>query len=169
MMIEDFRDEYTRYRQLGEGALRQIPDEALNVIHAPEGNSAAMIVWHMSGNLRSRFTDFLTSDGEKPWRQRDEEFENRTVTRAEVEAKWIAGWQVLESALASLTDEDMPRKVIIRGVPLTVHAALCRSVSHAASHVGQLIFIGRMTAADWKSLSIPRGGSTAYNANPTKG
>ena len=165
-MIQDFKDEYRRYRVLGEKALAQIPDDALNQIHAPDGNSAAMIVWHVSGNLRSRFTDFLTTDGEKPWRVRDEEFENRFCARADVMAKWAAGWDALETALGTVTDEDMPRVVTIRQQPLTVHAALCRSVAHAANHVGQLILIGRMTATAWESLSIPRGGSGAYNANP---
>jgi hypothetical protein len=166
-MIQDFRDEYSRYRQLGEKALAQTPDDALNLSHAPEGNSAAMIVWHVSGNLRSRFSDFLTTDGEKPWRVRDEEFESRSVTRAEVDAKWAAGWDVLDATLATLTDGDMARTITIRGQPLTVHAALCRSIAHVSNHVGQLILIGRMTAPHWESLSIPRGQSTQYNRNPT--
>ncbi len=165
-MLQDFIDEYKRYRILGEKSLAQTPDDALNLIHSPEGNSAAMIVWHMSGNLRSRFTDFLMTDGEKPWRMRDEEFENRSCTRDEINAKWSAGWDVLEATLASLNESDLEKTVTIRNQPLSVHAALTRSVAHAAHHVGQLVLIGRMSAPKWESLSIPRGNSDAYNANP---
>lgn len=168
-MIDDFIAEYRRYRALAERALAQIPDERLNHVPAPDANSAAMLVWHVSGNLASRFTDFLTADGEKPWRARDEEFADRTCTRAEVEAKWVIGWQVLEEQLAALTDADLSRTVTIRQQPLTVNAALCRSATHVAYHVGQLVLIARSTAlAEWESLSIPKGSSDAYNSNPTR-
>lgn len=166
-MLQDFRDEYTRYRLLGEKALAQTPEESLNTIHATDGNSAAMIVYHVSGNLTSRFAEFLTTDGEKPSRNRDEEFENRFCSRADVDTTWAAGWSVLEATLASLGDQDLRGTVRIRGQELSVHAALCRSLAHVASHVGQLILIGRMTTPAWTSLSIPRGQSDAYNAKPT--
>ncbi|MEP6729537.1 MAG: DUF1572 family protein [bacterium] len=166
-MIADLVDEYNRYRKIGEKALAQTPARALNVIHAPDGNSAAMIVAHMSGNLKSRFTDFLTTDGEKPWRNRDEEFENRECTRAEVGEMWNAGWSVLEAQLNALTDADLSRVVTIRGQPLSVHAALCRSSAHVAYHVGQLVLIARLTAdTPWQWISIPKGDSIAYNADP---
>jgi len=146
-----------------------MPDAALNEIRGEDGNSPAMIVHHVSGNLTSRFTDFLTTDGEKPWRNRDDEFADRTCTRAVVLSTWDAGWRVLEQQLASLTDADMTRTVTIRAQPLTVHAALCRSATHVAYHVGQLVTLARQsTGAGWRSLSIPRGQSAAYNANPTR-
>ena len=166
-MLSDLTGEYRRYRSLGERALAQLPDDALNDIPSPEGNSAAMIVRHLGGNLASRFTDFLTSDGEKPWRDRDQEFAERPYTRAEVDAQWAEGWRVLEDALAGLTDADLARTVTIRGEPWSVHAALCRSVTHAAYHVGQLVLLARQSAAGpWQSLSIPRGESAAYNRAP---
>ena len=166
-MLEDFRTEYCRYRVLGERSLAQMSDEALNHVPMPEGNSAAMIVRHLSGNLVSRFTDFLTTDGEKPDRDRDAEFAPATYTRPEVDAMWARGWDVLEGALDSLTDAWTAREVTIRGQPLTVHAALSRSLAHAAYHVGQLVLLARADAgASWQSLSIPRGGSAAYNADP---
>lgn len=168
-MIDDFIAEYSRYRAIAERALAQVPDAMLNHVPAADGNSAAMLVFHISGNLASRFTDFLTSDGEKPWRARDEEFADRDCTRAEVETKWAAGWRALELTLATLTDADLTRTVTIRQQPLTVHAALCRSSAHMAYHVGQLVLIARSTAdGEWTSLSIPKGRSDAYNANPTR-
>jgi hypothetical protein len=166
-MVKDFADEYERWRILGEKAIAQTPDDALNRVPTPDGNSVAVIVRHVGGNLASRFTDFLTSDGEKPWRERDAEFETRDYTRAEVEAAWARGWDVLEATLAALGDDDLARTVQIRGASMTVHAALCRSLAHICNHVGQLILLGRVYATEWQTLSIPRGGSQAYNQNPT--
>ncbi|MEP6618312.1 MAG: DUF1572 family protein [bacterium] len=167
-MLQDFITEYHRYRILGERAIAQAPDDALNRIPALEGNSIAMIVRHVSGNLTSRFTDFLTEDGEKPWRERDDEFAQVRLSRDEVNALWRSGWDTLGAALAALTDADLARNVTIRHQPLTVHAALCRSLSHVSNHVGQIVLLARMSAGEsWGSLSIPRGGTAAYNANPT--
>ena len=166
-LVNDFAEEYRRWRVVGEKAIAQTPDDALNRAPAPDGNSAAILMRHVGGNLASRFTDFLASDGEKPWRDRDTEFETRDFTRAEVNATWARGWDAVETALATLTDADLARTVQIRGVSLTVHAALCRSLAHIANHVGQLILLGRMYATDWQTLSIPRGGSQQYNQNPT--
>ena len=127
-----------------------------------------MIVWHLSGNLASRFTDFLTSDGEKPWRHREEEFAARTVTRDGLMEKWRQGWGVLFEALAGLTDDDLQGQVAIRGQSLAVHDALHRSLAHASYHVGQIVYLAKLKrGADWRSLSIPPGGSAAYNQNPT--
>lgn len=166
-MIHDFVDEYRRYRLTGERALAQIPDDALDRVSAPDGNSPAMLVRHLSGNLASRFGDFLTSDGEKPWRDREQEFAERSYTRAEMEALWAEGWQVVEATLAGLTEADLARTVTIRGQPWSVHAALCRSLAHAAYHVGQLVLLARQSAgAPWRWISIPKGGSAAYNAAP---
>jgi hypothetical protein len=168
-IIEDFRSEFARYRSLAEKALAQMPDDALNRVLAPDGNSAAMIVRHVSGNFISRFTNFLTEDGEKPDRDRDQEFADRSYTRAELNALWSSGWSVLEDTLRALGDDDASRTVTIRQHPMSVHAALCRSLAHVANHVGQIILIARMTAdREWQSLSIPKGQSQTYNASPTR-
>jgi hypothetical protein len=163
-MLTDFLDEYRRYQQLGARALAQMPDAALNHVPSPDGNSAAMIVRHVSGNLVSRFTDFLTTDGEKPWRDRETEFAERGYSRAEVDAMWAEGFLVLTQALGELTAADLTREVTIRRQALTVHAALCRSLAHVAYHVGQIVLLARERAeAPWQSLSIPRGQSAAVN------
>lgn len=168
MFVQDFTDEYARYRAIGEKALAQVSDENLNRVLAPNGNSIAMIVRHLGGNLKSRFTNFLTEDGEKPWRDRDEEFVTRSYTRAEVDEIWNAGWSALEQALEDTGEDDLQSTVKIRGTPLTVHEALCRSVAHAAMHVGQIVLIARIVATDeWKWISIPKGQSQTYNQNPT--
>jgi uncharacterized damage-inducible protein DinB len=168
-LIKDLLSEYKRYRLLAERAIAQMPDDALNVVPGTECNSVAMIVAHMSGNLKSRFTNFLTEDGEKPWRERDEEFASRTCTRVDVLKLWADAWSVLEGEVTPLTDADLARVVTIRQQPLTVHAALCRSISHVAYHVGQIVLLARMYAdAPWVSLSIPKGQSAAYNTNPTR-
>ena len=168
MLLDDFRTEFARYRALAEKAMAQVPDDAFNVVVAPDGNSIAMIVRHMSGNLISRFTDFLTTDGEKPNRDRDREFDERSYSRQEVESMWKAGWAVLEQQLATLQNADAEKQVTIRQQPLTVHAALTRSVAHLSYHVGQIVLLARMHATgDWQSLSIPKGKSASYNQKPT--
>jgi hypothetical protein len=169
MLARSFLDEYRRYRMLGEKAMGQVSDEALNRIPVAQGNSIAMIARHVGGNLASRFTDFLTTDGEKPTRDRDNEFANGPFSRAEVEAIWKKGFDTVEREVAALTDADLERNVTIRQVPLTVHEALCRSIAHAAMHVGQIVLLAKIEAgAKWETLSIPRGQSAQYNANPTK-
>ncbi len=156
-MIRDVADEFARYRAIAERALAQIPDDRLNRIPAPDGNSATMLVRHIEGNLRSRFTDFLATDGEKPWRERDREFEERERSRVEIEKLWAEGWSVLDGALAGLSDADLEREVTIRGKPLTVGQALLRSLAHLAYHVGQIVLIARQSAsADWQWISIPK-------------
>jgi uncharacterized damage-inducible protein DinB len=167
-MIAAIETEYRRYKSLGEGTMGQLSDDQLLVQPTPESLSIAMIVWHVSGNLESRFTDFLTTDGEKPWRNRESEFEVRRVSRVELLAKWERGWATLFAALASLSDADLPRTVTIRGVAATVGEALERSLAHTSYHAGQMTYLGKMLRRDdWKYLSIPPGGTTAYNANPT--
>jgi uncharacterized damage-inducible protein DinB len=169
MLIADFRAEFARYRQLAEQALAQMPDAELNRVLAPEGNSAAMLVRHMSGNFISRFTDFLTADGEKPNRERDREFDERPYSRAEVDALWAKGFAVLDDALTPLGDADLERTVTIRQQPMTVHAALSRSLAHLAYHVGQIVLLARIHAAgQWHWLSIPRGKSEEYLAALTQ-
>jgi len=168
MFVKDFADEYVRWRAGTEKAIAQAPDDALNKVFSPDGNSIAMIVRHIAGNLKSRFTDFLTSDGEKPWRDREGEFDNVSLSRGEVMSLFGSGFDIIERELSPLTDEDLSRKVKIRGVELTVHEALCRSLAHIANHCGQIILLSKIAAAtDWKSITIPRGGTADYVKNPT--
>ena len=168
-MVQDFLGEYRRYKAIGQKALDQVSDEALNQIAGPDNNSIAMLVRHISGNMLSRFTDFLTGDGEKPWRDRDSEFATITYDRQAVNRMWADGWQVLEAQLAALTDEDLQREVTIRGTGLSVHEALCRSLAHAACHIGQIVLLARIsTGAGWRWITIPKGKSREYNLNPTK-
>jgi uncharacterized damage-inducible protein DinB len=168
-MIKDFIDEFERYRVTGRKALDQAPDNVLNRVVGTGNNSIAVIVRHIGGNLVSRFTDFLTTDGEKPWRDRDSEFEERTYTRAELLEWWDKGWNVLLPELAKLTDSDLEKTVTIRGQGLTVEAALARSVTHVAYHVGQIVILARMAKGEeWNWISVPRGKTKEYNQNPTK-
>jgi len=166
-IVGSVRAEFVRYRSLAEAAIGQLSDADLIVEPPDNGNSIAVICWHISGNLRSRFTDFLTTDGEKPWRKRDEEFERRPVTKAEVLERWSAGWTVLFQALDGLTDDDLTKTITIRQQPMPVHEALLRSLAHIASHVGQIVFFSKsLRGGAWKYLSIPPGQSEAYNRNP---
>ena len=167
-MIKNFIDEFLRYKLKGQKAITQLSAADLNKIPGHEMNSIAMIVRHISGNLASRFTDFLTSDGEKSWRNREEEFAQVEYDQEQIMQLWESGWQVLENGLAKLSDEDLSREVIIRGQALTVHQALLRSLAHISNHVGQIILLARMQAQeDWDWVSIPRGKSADYNQNPT--
>lgn len=167
-MIDSFQTEFRRYRVIGEKALAQVPDEALYRVPAPDGNSLSTLVRHLSGNLKSRFTDFLTADGEKPWRERDREFEEWHAPREEIERAWSEGWAMLQRALDELGDSHFHRQVTIRGQNLTVHDALCRALAHVAYHVGQIVLLARLySGGDWQWISIPKGGSEAYNREPT--
>lgn len=166
-LIKSIEAEYLRYKALAESALKQVPESALSQSGPSNGNSLAVICWHLAGNLKSRFTDFLTSDGEKPWRNREEEFAARSVSRAELMEKWTDGWQALLGALRQLNDADLTKTVEIRGQPLLVHEALHRSLAHASYHVGQIVYLAHaVCGTGWQYLSIPPGGSAAYNANP---
>ena len=167
-IVRSIDSEYHRYKALAEAALAQVPESALSQPGPSGGNSLATICWHISGNLESRFTDFLVADGEKPWRRREEEFAARTVSRAELTAKWNRGWDALLAALGNLTDADLPKTVTIRGHALSVHEALHRSLAHTCYHAGQIVYIAHAIAGrDWRYLSIPPGQSDTYNANPT--
>lgn len=168
MFVSDFVGEYRRYREGGEKAMAQVSDDALNKVVGDESNSIGTIARHVGGNLVSRFTDFLTADGEKPWRNRDGEFAAGPFTRAEVDEAWKTGFDVVERELGNLLDDDLTQEITIRGQSLTVHEALCRSLAHTAMHTGQIVLLAKMFAGkDWKTLSIPRGQSAQYNANPT--
>ena len=164
-IVKSMEEEYLRYKKLGEGALAQVGDADLSKEPPGNGNSLAALVWHISGNLESRFTDFRTSDGEKPTRDRDSEFVPREVTRAEVMEKWQRGWAPLLAEMRALTDADLPASIIIRTQPLRIDQALHRSLAHAAYHIGQVVFLAKLWAGDrWDSLSIPMGQSAAFNA-----
>ncbi|HEX5000644.1 MAG TPA: DUF1572 family protein [Terriglobia bacterium] len=169
--IGGIEGEFKRYKKLGNEAIRQVHDDAQLSAEGPGGgNSIAVLVWHLSGNLKSRFTEFLTSDGEKPWRKRDEEFIFRSVSRAELLAKWEEGWTVALQELQSLTDADLNQSVIIRGETFSVSDALLRSVAHAAYHAGQIVYLAKAFrgAAEFESLSIPLGMSEEFRKNPTR-
>ncbi len=168
LVISSIEAEYLRYKAMAEGTFAQLNDEELSRRAGGTSNSIATLVWHMSGNLASRFTDFLTTDGEKPWRMRDEEFNERPVTKEEVLAKWNAGWTVLFDTLGTLTDAHLSKTVVVRRQELSVIDALHRSLAHIVSHVGQIVFWGKVLKGDtWTYLSIPPGQSAAYNLNPT--
>ena len=167
-LILSIEAEFRRHQTIAERALAQVAEEQLTAPGPGDGSSLATIVWHIAGNLRSRFTDFLTTDGEKPWRHREEEFERRVVTREDLEKRWADGWKILLDTLASLTDADLARTVTIRRQELAVHQALHRSLAHISYHVGQIVYIAKAwCGSDWAYLSIPPGQSEAYNRHPT--
>ena len=168
-VVASIEGEFRRYKALAEGAIRQVDEPALSVRGLGDQNSIAIIAWHVSGNLTSRFTDFLTTDGEKPWRHRDEEFVDRTVGRVELLEKWERGWSVLFATVADLTDDDLSKTVQIRSQPIPVVDALHRALAHVSYHVGQIVLLARAAAGgDWKYLSIPPGQSETYNRGPVK-
>jgi uncharacterized damage-inducible protein DinB len=163
--VEAIADEYARYKALGEAAIAQLADDELALTASDGGNSIVAIVWHLAGNLESRFTDFRTSDGEKPWRDRDDEFVLRQVTKSVLLEKWERGWRALLTAVGELSDADLLQAVTIRGQPLRIDQALQRSLAHTAYHIGQIVFLAKQIRSDgWKCLSIPLGGSAAHNA-----
>lgn len=128
-----------------------------------------MIIRHVGGNLSSRFTDFLTTDGEKPWRHRDSEFEDKFQSRAELVAYWESNWRILFDTLANLVDCELERRVTIRGIGLSVSEALLRSLAHTAYHVGQIVYVAKVIrGSDWKNLSIAPGQSESYNRDPDR-
>jgi hypothetical protein len=152
-------------KSLAERAAAQVADEDFFREPAPGDNSVGVLMRHLGGNLRSRWTDFLTSDGEKPDRNRDSEFEPDGITRAQVEAVWEHGWRACLASLADLEPADLERTVHIRCEPLGVVAAIQRSLSHADYHCGQIVQVARHWAGDaWQTLSVPRGGSEAFLA-----
>ena len=160
---------FENYKSLGEKTFNQISEEKLFWQYNEQSNSIAIIVKHLSGNMLSRWTDFLTSDGEKKWRNRDIEFEDSMKSKQELELVWNKGWGRLFKTLNSLSDEDLNKTVYIRNMEHTVIDAINRQLAHYAYHVGQIVFIGKMLKSeDWKSLSIPKGDSKKYNKNKFK-
>jgi uncharacterized damage-inducible protein DinB len=168
IVISAFESEFRRYRRLSEGAIEQLVWDQLRESLDTETNSIAIIMKHVAGNLRSRWTDALTTDGEKPWRNRDTEFVDDFADRAALMHVWNAGWSVVESQLATLTDADLPKALTIRSEPHTLSLALARSVSHTAYHAGQIVQTSRVLASragvDWKTLTVARGQSGEFNS-----
>lgn len=163
-VLDVARDELQKIKKLADKAIAQLSDEELHAKLDPESNSVAVLMRHMAGNMRSRWTDFLTSDGEKPDRHRDREFEDPAGTREELLAEWEDGWRRVFDALAPLTDDDLARTVLIRTEPHTICKAISRQVAHYAGHAYQIVFLGKhLKGAGWKTLSVPRGESEAFN------
>ena len=162
--------EFERMKALADGAISQVSPEQFFSSPSQNDNSIAVMVKHVGGNLLSRWTDFLTSDGEKPDRNRDAEFEIATGdTQDALLHQWQSGWASLFAALGPLTDSDLGRTVTIRGEPLSVLQAINRQLTHYAYHVGQIVYVAKHYAGDrWRSLSIPKGKSAVFNAGPTK-
>jgi len=157
-------DEFQKTKKLADKSIAQLSDEQLKVTIDPEANSVAVLMRHMAGNMRSRWVNFLTSDGEKPDRMRDREFEDPRQTRAELLAEWEHGWQCLFDALAPLTDADLQRTVMIRGEAHSVYKAISRQVAHYAGHAYQILLLAKhLSGPNWKTLSIPRGQSEEFN------
>ena len=162
--LDEARRQFRGYKRLGEGAMSQLKDEEFLVALDPEANSVAVLVKHLAGNMRSRFTDFLTTDGEKPDRHRDQEFELGSSSRADVMRWWEDGWACVFSAIEGLKPDDLMRTVTIRSEPHTVLQAINRQLAHYAMHVGQIVFLAKhLRSSEWKSLSIPRGKSEEVN------
>lgn len=163
--LESVRKQFEYYKMLGDKTFAQLNDEQLFWQYNKESNSIAIIVKHLWSNMLSRWTNFLTEDGEKPWRKREAEFDADIKDRTELLDKWEMGWNCLFDAINPLEDRDLSRIIYIRNQGHTVSEAINRQVAHYAYHVGQIAYIGRMLCgADWQSLSIPRGGSAAFNA-----
>lgn len=162
--LESVVKQFTYYRMLGEKTFEQLPEEALFYKPDPASNSISIIVRHLSGNMLSRWTNFLVEDGEKTWRKRDQEFEEGYKTREEVIEAWNKGWDCLMAALDSLRPEDLLSITYIRNQGHTVLEAINRQLAHYSYHIGQIIYIGKMyNKAEWKSLSIPRGKTLGFN------
>jgi hypothetical protein len=163
--LPSVKKQFEYYKLLGEKTFAQLNDEQLFLQYNAESNSIATIVKHLWGNMLSRWTDFLTTDGEKEWRKRDAEFDNDLQTREELMAKWNEGWDCFFSAINSLTEDDLGREIFIRNERHTVMDAINRQLAHYPYHIGQIVFIGKMFCEKpWESLSIPRGKSDEFNA-----
>ena len=168
--LKDSVDLLRFYKGLGDRAMAQVSEEALFATIDGESNSIAIIVKHLAGNMRSRWTDFLTSDGEKPDRDRESEFEAPPKTRAEILAMWESGWQLAFDALAPLTDADLSRTAYIRNEAHSVMQTIHRQVAHYSYHVGQIVYLAKHFAgSEWNALTIPRRKSAEYNAKVASG
>ena len=162
--LESIKKQFEYYKMLGEKTFEQIPEEKLFWQLNEESNSISMIVKHLNGNMLSRWTDFLTTDGEKEWRKRDEEFDNDIKTKAELMSKWNGGWECLFNAINPLTEKDLEREVYIRNMGHSISEAINRQLAHYPYHIGQIVFIEKIVQNEkWNSLSIPKGKSKEYN------
>ncbi len=162
--LNSVKKQFSQCKLMGEKTIDQLNEENLFWQYNEQSNSIAVIVQHLWGNMLSRWTNFLAEDGEKPWRERDAEFENTIETKEELLTKWNAGWNCLLSTLDSLTIDDLGKTIYIRTEPLIVIDALNRQLAHYCSHVGQIVYLGKMMAGDrWESLSIQKGSSKAFN------
>jgi hypothetical protein len=162
---QEAKSAFVYNKDLAERAVSQLSDEQLHIALHAETNCIAVIMKHVAGNLLSRWTDFLTTDGEKPWRDRDDEFVDSFHSREELLAYWNRGWTCLENALDGLSPEDQYCTVTIRGEKLSVPLAISRSLAHCGYHVGQIVLVARILAdKEWNTLTIPRGGSQQHNA-----
>jgi uncharacterized damage-inducible protein DinB len=168
--LEDSLTLFRYYKQLGDGAMAQLSDQQLFATLNDEMNSVAIIVNHMTSNMRSRWTDFLTTDGEKPGRNRDREFSEAPGTRQALLEQWNQGWDCVFQAIEPLSDADLVRTVTIRSERHSVMQAINRQMGHYAYHCGQIVFLAKqLRGSDWKCLSIPRGQSAAFNERVAKG
>jgi hypothetical protein len=161
--LESAIKQFEYYKLLGDKTFDQLPDKMLFWKYNDESNSIAIIVKHLCGNMISRWTDMFTTDGEKPWRNRDSEFENDITRKEEMLRLWESGWGVLLHALRSLNEEDLQKTIYIRNQGHTVMEAINRQLAHYPYHIGQIVFIRKMLAEKWSSLSIPKGASKVYN------
>ncbi len=156
--------DFKKYRSLGEKTFNQLNDEDFHYRNSENENSIAIIIQHLSGNMQSRFTNFLTTDGEKPARNRDLEFEEQKLSKEELLTKWNSGWEVLFNAVNKLRPDDLSKMVKIRNEPHSVIEALNRQLTHCSYHVGQIVFAAKqLKKSEWKTLSIPKGGTSDYN------
>jgi len=163
-ILDAARDEMQKIKKLADKSIAQLDDAQLWVKLDPEANSIAILMRHMAGNMRSRWTDFRTSDGEKPDRHRDQEFEDRPLDRAELLTEWEDGWRRVFEALDPLTDAELNETVYIRQEPHSIYKAISRQVAHYAGHAYQILLIAKhLKGADWKTLSVPRGQSEEFN------
>lgn len=163
--LESVKKQFAYYKMLGDKTFDQMPEEKLFWQLNNESNSIAMIVKHIHGNMLSRWTNFLTTDGEKEWRRRDEEFDNDIQSKTELITKWDEGWKCLFDTLDSLVESDLQKEVFIRNMGHTVTEAINRQLAHYPNHIGQIVFIGKVVQNEkWKSLSIPKGKSKDYNS-----
>lgn len=164
--LADIRNLFRQYKDLGEKAMAQVDEEQLNWKPGENSNSISIIVKHLAGNMRSRWTDFLISDGEKEWRKRDTEFEDIIISKAGLLKTWEEGWQCLFEAIDALNGNDLEKTVFIRNEPLPVPGAINRQLAHYSYHIGQIVYIAKMIrSGHWKSLSIPKGKSEEFNSS----
>jgi hypothetical protein len=164
LYLESVIKRFNDYKNLGDRTFAQLNDEDMHYQPDKESNSIAIIIQHVHGNMLSRWTNFLTEDGEKEWRQRDDEFELHSFSKGELLKRWEEGWKVLLSAISFLKSDDLGKTILIRKEPHTVIDAINRQLAHIPSHVGQIVYLGKLIKSEsWQTLSIPKKGSREFN------